>query len=40
MWETKKSNSSTNCTIELIKDKDHFTILKSYELALIIMANL
>lgn len=29
-----------NCKIELIKDKDHFTILKSYELALIIMANL
>lgn len=25
-----------NCNIELIKDKDHFTILKSYELALII----
>ena len=29
-----------NCKIELIKDKDHFTILKSYELALIILANL
>ena len=28
------------CKIELIKDKDHFTILKSYELALIILANL
>ena len=29
-----------NCKIELIKDKDHFTILKSYELALIILSNL
>ena len=29
-----------NCQIELIKDKDHFTILKSYELALIILSNL
>ena len=27
-----------NCNIELIKDKDHFTILKSYELALIILS--
>ena len=25
-----------NCNIELIRDKDHFTILKSYELGLII----
>lgn len=25
-----------NCVVELIKDKDHFTILKSYELGLII----
>jgi hypothetical protein len=31
---------SENSTIELIRDKDHFTILKSYELALIIMSNL
>lgn len=29
-----------NCKIELIRDKNHFTILKSYELALIILANL
>ena len=29
-----------NCKIELIKDKDHFTILKSYELVLIILSNL
>lgn len=29
-----------NCIIENIRDKDHFTILKSYELALIIMSNL
>ena len=29
-----------NCKIELIKDKDHFTILNSYELALIILSNL
>jgi hypothetical protein len=29
-----------NCKLEIIRDKDHFTILKSYELALIIMANL
>ena len=29
-----------NSKLEIIKDKDHFTILKSYELALIIMANI
>ena len=29
-----------NCVVELIKDKDHFTILKSYELALVIVSNL
>ena len=29
-----------NSKLEIIKDKDHFTILKSYELALIILANL
>lgn len=29
-----------NCHLEIIKNKDHFTILKSYELALIILANL
>lgn len=29
-----------NCKVEIIKDKDHFTILKSYELALIILSNL
>lgn len=33
-------SKSADCTLEIIKDKDHFTILKSYELALIIMANL
>ena len=31
---------SNNTTVEMIRDKDHFTILKSYELALIIMSNL
>lgn len=41
MWEKGNGkNISTNCTLEIIKDKDHFTILKSYELSLIIMANL
>jgi hypothetical protein len=35
-----KQSWGNNCKIELIKDKDHFTILKSYELALIILANL
>ncbi len=35
-----KHRWGNNCKIELIKDKDHFTILKSYELALIILANL
>lgn len=29
-----------NCQLELIRDKDHFTILKSYELALIILSNI
>lgn len=29
-----------NCSIEIIKDKDHFTILKSYELILIILSNI
>lgn len=29
-----------NCKLEIIRNKDHNTILKSYELALIIMANL
>lgn len=28
------------CQLELIRDKDHFTILKSYELALIILSNI
>lgn len=36
--EWKKDNN--DCYLEIIKDKDHFTILKSYELALIIMSNL
>lgn len=36
LWKGK--NNTIN--IELIKDKDHFTILQSYELALIIMANI
>lgn len=43
MWENNNKNEPdipTKCTLEIIKDKDHFTILKSYELALIIMANL
>ena len=31
---------NNNSKLEIIKDKDHFTILKSYELALIILANL
>ena len=35
-----KEHWGDNCKIELIKDKDHFTILKSYELALIILSNL
>lgn len=35
LWKGKN-----DINIELIKDKDHFTILKSYELALIIMANI
>ena len=35
-----KNMWNTNCQLEIIKDKDHFTILKSYELALIIMTNL
>ena len=34
------NNYDNVINIELIKDKDHFTILKSYELALIILANL
>jgi hypothetical protein len=29
-----------NCQIEFIRDKDHFTILKSYELVLIILSNI
>jgi len=37
---TLKNLWNNNCQIEIIKDKDHFTILKSYELALIIMTNL
>jgi len=37
--ELWKSNNNT-INVELIKDKDHFTILQSYELALIIMANI
>lgn len=43
VWENNNKNESnipSNCTLEIIKDEDHFTILKSYELALIIMANL
>jgi len=36
MW----NNNKNTINVELIKDKDHFTILKSYELALIIMANI
>lgn len=39
LWNSNKSKNST-INIELIKDKDHFTILQSYELALIIMANI
>ena len=35
-----KNMWGSNCTVEIIKDKDHFTILKSYELALIISASL
>lgn len=31
---------NNNSKLEIIKNKDHFTILKSYELALIIMANI
>lgn len=34
------SSNNNSINIELIKDKDHFTILQSYELALIIMANI
>ncbi len=37
MWN---NNNKTKIEIELIEDKDHFTILKSYKLALIIMANI
>ena len=36
MWK----NEINTINVELIKDKDHFTILQSYELALIIMANI
>ena len=32
--------NNNNCNLELIKDKNHFTILKSYELALIILSNI
>ena len=35
-----KESLFENCKLEIIKDKDHFTILKSYELALIILSNL
>lgn len=35
MW-----NKQNNVQLELIRDKDHFTILKSYELALILLSNL
>ena len=35
-----KNMWGNNCKVEIIRNKDHFTILKSYELALIIMANL
>ena len=35
-----KNQWGNNCKLEIIRDKDHFTILKSYELALIIMSNL
>lgn len=34
------NKSQNNCYLEIIKDKDHFTILKSYELALVIVSNL
>ena len=34
------NSTKKNKILEIIKDKDHYTILKSYELALIIMANL
>tara|TARA_B100001093_G_C26859833_1_gene1029431 strand:- start:7929 stop:9203 length:1275 start_codon:yes stop_codon:yes gene_type:complete len=36
----KLMENNPQCTLELIKDKDHFTILKSYELALIILSNI
>lgn len=32
--------NNKNCSLELIKDKDHFTILKSYELSLVILSNI
>jgi len=35
MW-----NTNNKCSLEIIQGKDHFTILKSYELALIIIATL
>lgn len=40
MWTSNASNTMPTINVELIKDKDHFTILQSYELALIIMANI